>query len=162
MPAIAKPSEADVRLAGEGEAGEIASVLYDAFVEYEPLYTPEAFAATAVKADRILSRWSEGPVWVALLNGEVVGTVAAVPRDRALYVRSMGIAPKGRGRGLGLLLLERAEEHARRNGFERLTLSTTEFLYHAIGLYRRFGFKHSNVQIPDLFGTPLFAMFKDL
>lgn len=35
-----------VRRAELGEASTIAKVLYQAFVEYEPLYTREAFVAT--------------------------------------------------------------------------------------------------------------------
>ena len=47
------------------EASSIASVLRQAFEEYESFYTPDAFAATTPTSEQIRERWSEGPVWVA-------------------------------------------------------------------------------------------------
>ena len=59
------PSQALIRRAVADEAPIITRLLYKAFVEFEALYTPAAFAATTPTADQIQKRWSEGPVWVA-------------------------------------------------------------------------------------------------
>lgn len=152
----------EVRSAVPAEADAIASVLLRAFIEYEPLYTPGGFAATTPAAERIRQRWDEGPVWVALAGGLVVGTVAAVPQQQALYVRSMAIVPEARGRGIGRLLLGRVEAFARAHGFARMTLTTTPFLHNAIALYERYGFQRSDRGPIDLHGTPLFEMEKSL
>src|SRR5947199_276034 len=93
-----------VRAATPSDAASIASVLYHSFVEHKAAYTDEAFAATTPTADQIESRMSEGPVWVALREGAIVGTVSAVPKGQALYVRSMGVLPSARGQGIGELL----------------------------------------------------------
>ncbi len=45
---------------------------------------------------------------------------------------------------------------------ERLFLSTTPFLTHAIRLYEHAGFQRNAEGSPDLFGTPLFTMVKPL
>jgi GNAT superfamily N-acetyltransferase len=151
-----------VRMAVPDEAFLIASLLARSFAEYESSYTPEAFAATISTIDRIRDRINEGPAWVALRNGAVVGTLSAVARGEALYLRGMAVAPTARGDGIGRRLLERAEEYATRNGFERLSLSTTPFLKSAIRLYERCGFSRINEKPDDLFGTPLFTMVKNL
>lgn len=143
------------------DADSIASVLSESFAEYQPLYTPEGYAATTPSAEQIRARWDEGPVWVAVRAGCVVGTVSAVPRGRELYVRSMAVVPSARGQRAGELLLRRVEEFALAHGHERLTLTTTPFLSRAIRLYERAGFKRSG-RVLDLFGTPLFEMLKDL
>jgi GNAT superfamily N-acetyltransferase len=104
----------------------------------------------------------EGPVWVAVRDGAVVGTVSVVPRGESLYLRGMAVLPAARGRGLGEALLSRVEEFAAAHGYERLWLSTTPFLSRAIRLYERAGFRRSDDGPHELFGTPLFTMEKAL
>lgn len=144
------------------QAPSIAAVLRQAFLEYEPLYTPQGFAATTPTAEQIEDRWEEGPVWVAMQDEAVVGTVAVVPKGESLYVRSMAIVQAARGQGVGKLLLEEAERFARENGFQRMFLSTTPFLDRAIRLYEHFGFRRTEAGPHELHGTPLFTMEKVL
>lgn len=144
------------------DAVQIASALRMSFAEYESSYTAAAFAATVSTPEQILERMREGPVWVAVENGTIVGTVSAVPRAKTLYVRGMGVDPAMRGRGTGRALLKQVEEFASENGFERLLLSTTPFLLSAIRLYEKHGFRRDNAGPHDLFETPLFTMVKDL
>lgn len=149
-----------VSRAGIGDAPAIARVLREAFAEYEPLYTAAAYRATTPTAAQIERRWHEGPVWVARLGTQVVGTIGAVHRDGALYVRSMAILPAARTRGLGGLLLQEVEHHATGEQCTRLFLSTTPFLTGAIRLYERFGFVRTTDGPHDLSGTPVFTMEK--
>jgi GNAT superfamily N-acetyltransferase len=151
-----------IRMAVPDDAARVASVLSDSFVEYEPLYTREAFAATTPASDQIQSRMKEGPVWIALHDEVVVGTVSAVPRGEALYIRGMAVLPSARGQQIGELLLREIEDFASRRGYKRLFLSTTPFLTRAIRLYERSGFRRSTEGPHDLKGTPLFTMVKSL
>jgi putative acetyltransferase len=151
-----------IRLAVREDAPSIASVLRESFVEYRPHYTEEGYAATTPESDQIISRLGEGPVWVALCNDVVVGTVSAAPEGDALYIRGMAILPAARGQRIGEQLLGRVEGFASERGFRRLFLSTTPFLGRAIRLYESFGFKRSSEGLDNLFGTPLFTMEKFL
>ncbi len=101
-------------------------------------------------------------MWVALLKGEVVGTVSVVPQGQALYVRSMAILPAARGNRIGEKLLTQIEEFAIANGYKRLLLSTTPFLDRAIHLYEKFVFGRNGEPPHDLFGTPLLTMEKSI
>lgn len=154
--------EPEMRLAGPGDAARIASVLSASFSEYKASYTPGGYAATVLDAGEIGGRFGEGPVWVASLAGEVVGTVSVVDRGDALYVRSMAVVPAARGRRVGESLLRRVESYARERGRARLVLSTTPFLRRAIRLYEKFGFKRNGDGPHELAGTPLFTMEKIL
>jgi hypothetical protein len=154
--------ETEIRMAMPEDAALIASVLESAFIEYRSSYTDEGFAATTLTKDKVEARMNEGPMWVALYNGVIVGTVAAVAKGKALHVRGMGIVPAARGKKIGDLLLKHVENFAATRGYMRMTLSTTPFLRRAIKLYERFGFKRSGEGPFDLFGTPLFTMVKDL
>jgi ribosomal protein S18 acetylase RimI-like enzyme len=137
-------------------------VLHTAFVDYEHCYTHEAFAATTPSAEHLCVRMEEGPVWVALRGERIVGTVSAVLKGRACYLRSMAILPAAQGQRIGVRLLEQVEEFAREQGADRLYLKTTSFLERAIRLYERYGFQRIEEGPLALFGTPLFTMVKTL
>src|SRR5215472_5561742 len=146
-----------VRRANSDDAREIVDILRDAFKEYEPLYTQNAFAATTPGPDRVLARLREGAIWVAEVKG-LVGTAAAIKNGRALTICSVGVRPAARGQGIGVDLLTAVEGYAIRHRCRELLLTTTPFLHHAIRLYGRFGFVQVQDAPRDLFGTPLLAM----
>lgn len=156
------PTEIKIRRAGQEDAATIARVLFESFVEYESLYTPGGFAATAMKAEKVLMRMTEGPVWLASRDAEVLGTVAAVVRGRSAYMRGMAVLPAARGLRVGVRLVEQVEEWAAGEGCSRIFLSTTPFLSAAIRLYERIGFRRTEDGVHDLIGTPLFTMEKML
>jgi nitroimidazol reductase NimA-like FMN-containing flavoprotein (pyridoxamine 5'-phosphate oxidase superfamily)/GNAT superfamily N-acetyltransferase len=158
----ARNGEVHVRRAEPGDASAIAATLEESFIEYRELYTPEGYAATVIPADKVRVRMSEGAMWVAVENAQIVGTVAAVSKGEALHVRGMGIVPAARGKRIGRLLLEQVESFARTHHHAKMTLNTTLFLCRAIALYRRFGFETGDEATADLFGTPLFTMVKTL
>jgi diamine N-acetyltransferase len=151
-----------IRLAVPGDSSDVASLMRRSFIEYEDQYTPEGFAATVLRPDQVQARMKEGPMWVALENEAVVGTVSAVLKDEGLYIRSMAVDPLARGKRIGRKLLDRAEAFAVQRECKRLFLSTTPFLSHAIKLYEDYGFCRSNEGPNKLFGTPLFTMIKHL
>ncbi len=149
-----------VRRAELDDAPAIAEVLHQSFVEFKVLYTDGGFAATALSAEQVVSRMQEGPVWVALREDAMLGTVAAVVKDESVYIRGMAVLPCARGSGVGAQLLQQIEGWVRGEGYDRLFLSTTPFLDSAIRLYERFGFRRIDPELHDLFGTPLFMMEK--
>jgi putative acetyltransferase len=144
------------------DASCIASLLFDAFVEFRAAYTEEAFAATAVTSEQMTQRLREGPVWVACADARLLGTVSAVDRAEDLYVRGMAVLPAARGRAVGRSLMAEVETFARRHGYRRLLLSTTPFLTHAIHLYEHAGFHRVDEGPDHLCGTPLWTMAKVL
>src|SRR5262245_23257895 len=149
-----------IRIAIPDDASAIASTLHRAFLVFEPLYTPVAFATTISSPDQIRRRLNEAPLWVALQDHVVVGTGSAVPDGDDLYMRGMAVDPAARGSGIGRELVKQVEDYAVRLGFKRLYLSTTPFLCDAIRLYERCGFVRNDDGPDNLFGTPLFTMEK--
>ena len=152
--------QVEMRRAEVADAAAIASVLLESFAEYRYLYTVAGFSATTPTAEQILVRMGEGPVWVALHDNNVVGTVSAVINGKSLYIRGMGVLPGARGLHLGELLLQEIDRFASDLKLKRLFLSTTPFLDRAIRLYLKFGFERTDAGPHDLFGTPLFTMEK--
>jgi|ERR1022692_114585 GNAT superfamily N-acetyltransferase len=99
-----------IRLAQPDDAVTVAAVLYESFVEFEALYTEGGFAATTPGAQQVLTRMQEGPVWVGLREGVVLGTVAAVVKGESVYIRGMAVLPNARGSGVGAGLLKQLED----------------------------------------------------
>jgi len=154
------PSDIRLRRARFRDAPAIALLLREAFAEYQPLYTPAGYEATVIANQQVLTRIKEGPVWIALLDESIVGTVSVVPRNKSLYIRGMAVSPSARGRRIGGMLLTQVEKFAMGQGSRRLFLSTTPFLDRAIRLYETFGFCKTDEGPHELFGTPLFTMEK--
>jgi ribosomal protein S18 acetylase RimI-like enzyme len=81
-------------------------------------------------------------LWVAVADGEVVGSVALrelTPAERQL--KRMYLRPDQRGRGLGRRLLETALERARADGVSVIRLDTSERMEAARSLYEAYGFR---------------------
>jgi GNAT superfamily N-acetyltransferase len=148
-----------VRRASAEDATAVSTVLLEAFREYQSQYTPDGFAATTPDASSVIERLEEGPIWVAELDNQVVGTASAVLHEsRGLYVRGMAVLPEGRGLGVGAVLLDAIESFAKEFGCQCLYLRTTPFLHRAIRLYTNLGFEFIDDGPQELFGTPLLTM----
>ena len=152
--------QVQIRRARIGDCAAIAELLYQSFVEFKPLYTDGGFAATTPLAALLETRMREGPLWVALSDGVIVGTVSAVRKGASAYIRGMAVLPATRGAGAGCRLLQEVEQWAAGEGLTRLFLSTTPFLASAIRRYEKSGFRRTDDGPHDLFGTPLFTMEK--
>src|SRR5215831_1629356 len=148
-------SEVRVRRATPDDAAWVASVLRQAFAEYEPLYTEQAYAATTPGTAEIVARMGQGPVWVAVHKEQIVGTGSIVPKPEGIYIRGIAVIPSARGLGIGFRLLDEIQRFAVTQDCRRLFLSTTPFLSKAIRLYEAFGFRRTKDGAQNLFGTPL-------
>jgi len=90
-----------------------------------------------------LYRGLGGEVFVAELNGEMVGEVEVLPHDDCLldpraYVNVLWVRKGFRGRGVGRALISAASGWARSEGYERLDTIPEEG---SVTFYRKLGFK---------------------
>ena len=144
-----------VRLATVDDASEISSVLLAAFGAIREHYTDEAFDAVTPKRDEIERRFAEGPIWIAELDGKIVGTVSLTTEADRFYVRSMAVLPEAQGKGVGGELLEALHEHAADGDHERIFLYTLPFEKGARAMYEKFGYKWiRDTTAEEWFGVP--------
>lgn len=155
--------EVSVRLATADDAEAVSKVLREAFTVYRDHYTAEAFAVVTPKVDEIVRRFGEGPIWIAELGGDVVGTVSLTTEPEGLYVRSMAVSPDVQGRGVGHRLLDAVNEYAASTEFERIFLYTTYFVPGAKDIYEKHGFEWvRDTTADEWYGTPGLEMDKRL
>jgi len=150
-----------VRRATESDARAIAALLREAFAEFEPLYTPAAFAATAIDQAGVLARLRQGPLWVAERESSIIGTAGAMRSGDAIAIRGMAVHSAARGLGAGKALLGHVERFAGDEKVGELALYTTAFLDRAIGLYLASGFAFTGEKV-NPHGTELLRMTKSL
>lgn len=158
-----QPEAVDVRLAERQDAAAISAVIFAAFIRLREHYTPEAFAVVASTSDEILSRFDEGPQWVASADDEIVGTVSVTVEDGDLYVRSMAVAPHAQGSGIAHKLLDAIDEYAAGTRFDRIFLYTTYFTPGAKELYSSHGYAWvRDTPAEEWYGVPGLEMEKIL
>jgi hypothetical protein len=71
-------SKVTVRLAVHSDATEISRILLEAFSVYRRFYTEAAFEQVTPTSNLIKGRLEEGPIWVAEVDDEIVGTVSVI------------------------------------------------------------------------------------
>jgi len=126
-----------IRTASEADAAALSEIIRRALREvnardYEPAII-EAIAANFSR-DKLLEAIRSRPVFVAALDGEIVGTGSL----EGTTVRSMFVRPDHERRGIGAALMRKIEALAIARRIERLVLQSS---ITAEGFYRRHGFE---------------------
>jgi len=90
-----------------------------------------------------------GNVFIALLNGEPVGTCALLAKNiSTCELAKMAVDTKARGREIGFLLGSALIEKALQRGFTRIVLEGNTKMAASISLYRKLGFEE--IPLADL------------
>jgi len=106
-------------------------------------------------------RLSDMCVFVAVSEGDVVGTIACAATGDEGHLRGMAVLPDWQGTGVASALLEAAEAEIRNQCRKRITLNTTEPLARAMSFYEHHGFTRSG-RVSDFFSMPLYEWVKRL
>ncbi|XP_073198835.1 N-acetylaspartate synthetase isoform X3 [Lepidochelys kempii] len=106
--------------------------------------------------------------WVAVLDGNVVGIVAARgnEEDNTLELRRMSVDSNFRGKGIAKALGRKVLEFAMLNNYSSIVLGTTAVKMAAHKLYESLGFKHVGITehytLPGMTHSILERMFFQL
>lgn len=132
-----------VRVAGRADVGAVVALMA-AFYEEDGM----PFAADAARSavTRLVADESLGRVWIAEIDGAVVGYVALTLgyslefMGRDAFVDDLYVSPAQRGRGVGTRLLKALTEACPAYGVRAVHLEVARAKTHARDLYRGFGF----------------------
>jgi ribosomal protein S18 acetylase RimI-like enzyme len=83
---------------------------------------------------------SEGRVWVAEMNAEIVGVLVQYETKDGFYLDTVASSGKCRGIGVGRTLLQFAEVEAVRRGFRSIYLCTNSKMVENQALYPKIGY----------------------
>jgi N-acetylglutamate synthase-like GNAT family acetyltransferase len=87
-----------------------------------------------------------GVIYLAKVANEIVGSAALINEGNGIYeLAKMAVTPAWQGRGISSLLLEKCLAKAQVLDVKTLILFSHTSLTNAIGLYKKYGFKHVDV-----------------
>ncbi len=87
-----------------------------------------------------------GQVWVATLDGEIIGGLFLKLQDGVIKLANLAVHPAQGGRGIGRKLIALAETEARRQGYRELRLNTHVRMPENVALYQRLGWVEQSRQ----------------
>lgn len=148
------PGRVLVRRARPEDDDAIGDLLVDAYTTQYAKKMPEVVYDDARRRDlrAVADKRAVAAVWVAELDGEVVGTVALFPPGApgseawlpgAADLRHLATAVRVHGHGLSAPLLDAAEAEARRAGVEVICLHVRRGVEGVARLYRARGYERA-------------------
>ena len=150
-------SELVIRPIAAGEHDEVGRITVAAYVAEEYLIENDPYAGEL--AD-VRARDAAAEVWVAELDGRLVGTVTWCPpgtsyreiasSDDQAEFRMLAVDPAVRRRGVARALVDACLDRARADGSREVVISSLPEMVGAHGLYARLGF----VRAPELDWEP--------
>jgi GNAT superfamily N-acetyltransferase len=88
-----------------------------------------------------------GYIWLARAGEEIVGTAALIKEGHGIFeLAKMSVAEKWQGKGISKQLIETCLKKAKEMGATKLTLFSNHQLQNALGLYKKYGFRHVEVK----------------
>jgi GNAT superfamily N-acetyltransferase len=148
-----------IRRAQVTDAEAIAGCLSAAFAQHRDEYTAGAYADTVLNSDGVRRRLREMCLFVAISDGEMVGTIGCMVNGSEGHLRGMAVLPDWQGAGVALALLQTAEAELKKNGCGHVTLDTTAPLMRATRFYETNGYSASG-RVAGFFGMPLYEYRK--
>lgn len=127
-----------IRRAGREDAAALAVSIDAAYEGYAA-----RLADLPAVSDGIVDDIRDNIVWVATLNGKVVGGLVLVRKPDHMVLANVAVAPDAAGRGLGKALIERAEAECRKHGVGELRLTTHSGMPENVAMYGHLGWRET-------------------
>lgn len=118
------------------DAAEIRDIVRAAYGKWVPVIGREPLPMRADYEKAV----AEHPFELAIADGRIVGVIETMLADDHLWIENVCVAPQAQGRGIGRLLLERAERKALEAGRPELRLLTNGAFEANVLLYKRHGY----------------------
>jgi GNAT superfamily N-acetyltransferase len=143
----------DVRPAGPADAAAVSDLVDAAYQGYVPRIGQRPAPMDADYAALI----DAGLVWVAESEAVILGVLVLVVHSDHLLLENIAVAPGSQGRGVGSLLMQTAERHARDARVPEIRLYTHEAMTENHAYYARRGFTETHRAVDDGFSRVFFT-----
>lgn len=124
------------RPAERADAAKIRDIVRAAYAKWVPVIGREPLPMRADYGKAV----AEHPFDLAVEDDRIVGMIETMLEDDHLWIENVCVAPQAQGRGIGRLLLERAELKALEAGRFELRLLTNGAFEANVLLYKRHGY----------------------
>lgn len=127
-------SNITLRRASEADTQAVSDCITHAYSIYAT-QTPDLPDVSGGIAEHI----AEDLVWIASLEGRVLGVMILVALDTHVKLANIAVDPSAKGQGIGRMLIDRAETEAKRLGLPEIHLTTHVEMANNIQLYAHLG-----------------------
>jgi len=124
------------RPAEPADAAAIRDIVRSAYAKWVPVIGREPLPMRADYGKAV----AEHPFELAVVESRIVGMIETTLADDHLWIENVCVAPQAQGRGIGRLLLERAEQQALEAGRPELRLLTNGAFEANVLLYKKHGY----------------------
>ena len=139
------------RPAEAADAAVIRDIVRAAYAKWVPVIGREPLPMRA-DYDKAVA---EHPFDLAIAQHRVIGMLETMLADDHLWIENVCVAPEAQGKGIGRLLLERAEGKAREAGRQELRLLTNGAFEANVSLYKKQGYTIDREE-PFMNGTTVY------
>jgi GNAT superfamily N-acetyltransferase len=129
-----------IRLAREADVADVRTLVQAA---YAPYLERLPMAPVPLSAD-YETLVSAAACRVAATDERVVGLLVVWPHGEHLLIENLAVLPSAQGKGIGGLLLDRAEQEARQLGLDTVRLYTNAQMHENLAYYARRGFRETS------------------
>ncbi|MBZ9844541.1 GNAT family N-acetyltransferase [Mesorhizobium sp. CA5] len=143
------------RPAERADSATIRDIVRAAYSRWVPLIGREPMPMRA-DYDRAVA---EHPFELAVEGDRIVGMIETMLEEDHLWIENVCVAPDAQGRGIGRLLLERAEHKARAASRFELRLLTNGAFAANVSLYKKHGYTIDREE-PFMNGTTVYMSKK--
>jgi GNAT superfamily N-acetyltransferase len=141
-----------IRPADLGDVDALQAIAVVAYEKYLPQIGRPPAPMTADYARAVRER----QVWAAVQDGEISGFAVLIPHPGYLELENIAVRPAAQGRGIGALLLSRAEDRARELGLGEIRLYTNRAMTENLAYYARRGYTETHRANQDGFNRVFF------
>ena len=124
------------RPAEQADAATVRDIVRAAYARWVPVIGREPMPMRVDYEKAV----AEHPFELAVEGGHIVGMIETMLEDDHLWIENVCVAPQEQGRGIGRLLLERAEQKALDAGRPELRLLTNGAFEANVSLYKKHGY----------------------
>jgi four helix bundle protein len=149
----------ELREATQADIPTIVAVTRAAFDEYLGRLEPPS-GVHKETVESVGEKLAAGHSVLAVLDGEVVGSVYYSFTPDYVYLGRLAVLPAFRGRGVGAALIEYVEAKARELGRPRVRLGVRVALAHLRARYERLGYRVYEERFHEGYTTPTYLMME--
>ena len=135
--------QVEIREATEADRSEVVAVFENAFEIHRDVYRPVGGAAELQD-----ERFEEGTRLVALVDGQIVGTIQCANHSGHLHLIGFAVRPEFQRMGIGRRLIEEAMRLAPEMGHGLVVLETIRETGN-VGIFEKMGFEVVGEKVAD-------------
>jgi ribosomal protein S18 acetylase RimI-like enzyme len=145
-----------IKLASREDAAMVSAITDAAYSKYLPRLGRKPEPMTVDYREII----SKHPIHILMIRDQPVGVLVLKNEEDQILIWSVAVHPEYQRRGLGLRLLELAEQEARVQGYKSIRLYTNSLFEENISLYKWLGYEETRRE--PFLGSTLVHMTKNL